>query len=286
MAHFGEQGPKIDLASEIKSKGKFHDPITDPTKNLEMLRVRTKVEITSMSKMDRRNQTKKCFDDFKSEYLNSHPNVKTIVMYPPTKRMHAPVQFADSHYISYHLNQLGKEVWFLSHNQDGSRNWWQPLEWRLSETMSEQYPTICKISDVTKTGPNKIDTVICPTWLYDRNNKTRLGGGRGNWKKLVESQNPKPDTICLYFNVQAQAYFDNFRNELMIMDYAFEGEAVFIPPSEADKNNPTYDPSTGRCTAELPMEYRDDPMLPNFDQIPGMFRDNPNFGGQGHFSGQ
>ena len=93
--------------------------------------------------------------------------------------------------------------------------------------------------------------------------------------------------ICFYFNVQVQAYFDNFRNQLLVMDHAYAGEAIFIPPSEADKNNPTYDPSTGQIGAPLPVEYQDSAMLPNFDQMPaGMYRDNPNFGGLGAYDGR
>jgi len=243
-----------------------------------------------MTKLDRKAQTIESFNSFKKDYLDTHLETSTtIVMYPPTKRQFQPVQFVDPHYISFQLKELGKDIWFLSHNQDGTRNWYQPLEWKMTGKVGDKpYPMVSKFSEISGKGPEKIDVCICPTFLYDRNNKTRIGGGGGNWKQLVEEQKcSKTDAICLFFNVQVTAYNENFRNQLMVMDYAYEGQEIYIPPTEQDKNNPSYDPRTGNVSEELPAQFRRDydgpESMPEF--IEPELRENPNFGGQGHFGG-
>lgn len=161
--------------------------LTRTTESMEnQLKVQIKVEISSMARNERKQQTLNCWDEFFKEFLvqdlfesvNSKKS-QVYVLYEPVGKL-KPYQFVDTNVFAGRLLERNKEVYFAKFDEQG-----QTLYSKVSLPPSE---TVYRVGINLVLGkveaPEEVqpDVVFPPCWLVDNENR-RLGGGRGNWVK-------------------------------------------------------------------------------------------------------
>jgi len=218
----------------------------------DMIRVRIKVEITSMSRYDRKDQAVGCFEKFEVNLHLMEEQPKTFILYEPYRKMQ-PMQFIDTNIIGGKLLDLKKEVYFLSFDKSnpkirpkmilkkikylpGVESYQVGQAVAFDEPLSED-----KILELLP----KIDVIVPPTWLVTEGN-IRLGGGKFNWTNFIEkvkssrktnSKTQKVHIFALIFDVQAMQEDLPEKEKLITVDQVFCANDIYYPPTEENKND-------------------------------------------------
>ena len=239
------------LGAQIQNDNN-HLTMTDK-KIHDMIKVRVKVEISSMSRNDKKIQAVKCYDEMNknfilnkvSEKLDKETSPKLVfILYEPYNKL-KPQAFIDTNVIAGNLLVNDEhECYFLAYDSENLPVVSIPRLQDPTKYSAGQALIIEKKLDSEESKKLlenlKPDAIIPPTWIMNEKN-VRLGGDRGNWTKLVNyyrnNKNHTTSCICLVFDVQnMQDDFPDIDKKLLTADYVFTGAEVYYPATEENKH--------------------------------------------------
>ena len=230
--------------------GHLSDTLANDNKNLlmtpevvhDMMRVRVKVEITSMSRYDRKDQSLGCFEKFLLQYfLIPEHEPKTVVMYEPFLKS-KPMQFIDTHIMAGKILEKGAgsvDVYFLSFVGKTEEMRLNKCSLVATPYQAGQSVNLTPVEDADEVEKIVPDVVFPPTWIVNKA-QVRLGGGKYRWTnyiRKIKKINDKLKVFGLIFDVQSMEEDLPDQEKMLKLDDVFCANEIYYPPTEDNKHD-------------------------------------------------